>query len=104
MFGMLKVKLSDTNECFMAMPDDQIAFMSKQDQAPVGYLSKPGISVQSYNLNNTYPKINESVTFDIIPLPYEFALQAVIDRGMFISFFLSHFPFSVSFLSIHTLA
>ena len=101
MFGMLKVKLSDTNECFMALPGDQIAFMSKQDQSPVGYRFKTGISVQSYNLNNTYPKINESVTFDIIPLPYEFALQAVIDKGMFIlSLFLggSYFPFSFSFL------
>ena len=78
---MFQVQLSGA-ECFMALPGDLIAFMNEHDQSPVGYLFKPGISVQFYSLNDTFPQINEAVAFDTITLPYEFAVQAVIDNGL----------------------
>ena len=69
--------------CFKVQKGDRFGYMSKTDQAPIGYsfLAK-GVNIIFLPINGTdFPKEDEKKTFDSLQWPYEFAIAVVVDEG-----------------------
>ena len=75
--------LLQTSYCFYIEPGDRLGFTNEMSSSPVGYVFvSSGLNVISASITgDNYPHINDTVAFDTLELPYEFAISAIVDIG-----------------------
>ena len=61
-----------------------MGFMNENNEASMGYTFMAGMTVKSLSIANTsVPQLHDTITFDNLNMPYEFAMSVAYDIGEF---------------------